>query len=344
MTLDLFNKNKTISMEFCSDEVKVVVGRYNKKNININQCFSIPVPDGLYEDGVIKDVDKYLHVLQNGLSDNKISRGDVYGVINSSNIIIREIRLPKVEEKQIASILNYQLDEYLPVDPEGYVVQYIPLDLVEEEGVEKQNVMLIGVPKYMVETHFNLLQNLGLKPVVLDYAGNAISKLIRFSDNINGIYDKNLAIACVALEEESTALNIINKGLMSVSRVVKEEISPLVYEDTEDSGYTHFKTFDDESFDTDVAIVSGLKSNLAVIFDRVEMIFRYYSSREENKDIDLVLVYGNRSDIDGIESFMSNYLHRPCVKLTVLDKVKFNGDLAKYANAIGALIRVNGVK
>lgn len=326
-------------MEFCSDEVKVVVGRYNKKNITVDKCFSIPVPDGLYEDGVIKDMEKYFHVLQKGLSDNNISRGDVYGVINSSNIIIREIRIPKVDQKQIAAILNYQLDEYLPVDPEGYVVQYIPLDVVDEEGVEKQNVMLVGVPKYMVETHFNLLQNLGLKPVIMDYAGNAISKLIRFSDNINGIYDKNLAIACVALEEESTALNIMNNGLMSVSRVVKEEISPLVYEDSP------FKTMDDsESNDTDVAVVSGLKSNLAVILDRIEMIFRYYSSREENKDIDLVLVYGNRSDIDGIESFMSNYLNRPCVKLTVLDKVKFNGDLANYANAIGALIRVNGVK
>ncbi len=41
---------------------------------------------------------------------------------------------------------------------------------------------------------------------------------------------------------------------------------------------------------------------------------------------------------------MSNYLNRTCVKLNSLDKVKFNGDLSKYANAIGALIRVNGVK
>jgi type IV pilus assembly protein PilM len=336
MTLGLFNKKMTISIEFRADEIRVVEGRYNKKNIIVNKCFTIPVPEGLYEDGVIKDMEKFSYVLQKGLSKNNVSRGEVYGVINSSNIIIREIRLPKVEEKQIASILNFQLDEYLPVDPEGYVVQHIPLDIVEEDGVEKQNVMLIGVPKYMVETHLNLLQNLGLKPVALDYAGNAISKLIKYSDTINGIYDNDITIACVDLEQESTTLNITNKGIMSISRVIKEEISPTVDE-------TPFMTLD-ESDDQDVAIASGLRGKFAVILDKIDMVFRYYNSRETDKDIELVLIYGNHSHVDGIEDLMSSYFDMPCVKLNVLDKVKFYGDLAIYANAIGALIRVNGVK
>lgn len=334
--MSLFSKKTTISIEFCSDEVKVVEGRYNKKNIAVDKCFSIPVPQGLYEDGVIKDVDEFMHIMQKGLSERHVNRGEVYGVINSSNIIIREIRIPKVEQKQISAILNYQLDEYLPVDPEGYVVQYIPLELVEEDGVEKQNIMLVGVPKYIVETHLNMLQNLGLKPVVLDYTGNAISKLIRFSDKINGIYDNNITIACVDLGHESTGLNITDKGQMSISRVVKAEISPLVLETSIEPSY------DDN--DRDVAVVSGLKTYLAVLLDGIDMVFRYHKSREAAKDIELVLIYGNYADVDGIEELMTTYFDKPCVKLNVLDKVRFNGDLAKYANAIGALIRVNGVK
>lgn len=339
MTLSLFNKKTTFSIEFRADEVRVVEGRYNKKNIIVNQCFTIPVPEGLYEDGVIKDMEKFSDILQIGLSKNNISRGEVYAVINSSNIIIREISIPKVEEKQIASILSYQLDEYLPVDPEGYVVQYIPLSIVNEDGVEKQNIMLVGVPKFMVETHFNLLQNLGLKPAALDYTGNAISKLIRFNDSINGVYDKDITIACVNLEQKSTALNIINNGLMSISRVLKEEISQVVYE-------TPFKTFNESYYedDEDVAVVSGLRGNLAVILDRIDMVFRYYNSRETDNKIKLVLIYGNYPHNDGIEELMSSYFDIPCVKLISLDKIRSYGDLAVYANAIGALIRVNGVK
>ena len=196
--------------------------------------------------------------------------------------------------------------------------------------------MLVGVPKFMVETHFNLLQNVGLKPVALDYAGNAISKLIRLNDSINGMYDKDITIACVNLEHESTAVNIINNGLINISRVLKEEISPVVCETT-------FNNFD-ESYDQDVAVVSSLKGNLSVILDRIDMVFRYYNSRETDNKIELVLVYGNYSHVDGIEGLMSSYFDIPCVKLISLDKIKFYGHLTVYANAIGALIRVNGVK
>jgi len=330
--LGLFNKRTTVSMEFCSDEVRVVEGRFNKKNVTVDKCFTIPVPQELYEDGVIKDMEEFTHILQTGLLKNNVSRGEVYGVINSSNIIIREIRIPKVEVKQIASILNYQLDEYLPVDPEGYVVQYLPLDVVEEDGFEKLNVMLIGVPKFMVETHLNLLQNVGLKPVVLDYAGNAISKLIRLNEGINGMYGKDVTVACVNLEQNSTALNIVDNGLIGMSRVVREEINPTV-----------FKTLE-ASYDEDAAAVSGLSVNLASILEKIDMVFRYYNSSEKDKNIELVMVYGSYADADGIEELMSSYFDIPCVKLNSLDKVKFFGDLARYADAIGALIRVNGVK
>jgi type IV pilus assembly protein PilM len=349
--LGLFSKKTTISMEFCSHEVRIVVGRYNKKNILVENFFTIPVSEGLYEDGIIKDVDKFMHELQEGLAKNKVSGGEVYGVINSSNIIMREIKIPKVEEKQIASIIDYQLDEYLPVEPEGYVVQFIPLDFIIEDGAEKQNIMLIGVPKTIVEPHLNLLQNLGLKPVVLDYAGNAISKLISFNEKINGAYDNTITVACIDLEHESTALNILEKGLMSISRVVKEEISPIVLEDA--ALTTDESTQPVESPDTgeanvpdgsDNAVASGLKRNLGVILDGIDMVFRYYSSRETENDIDLILLHGDYSNIDGIENLISRYFDIPCVKLNALDKVKFNGDLAKFANAIGALIRVNGVK
>jgi type IV pilus assembly protein PilM len=349
--LGLFSKKTTISMEFCSHEVRIVVGRYNKKNILVENFFTIPVSEGLYEDGIIKDVDKFMHELQEGLAKNKVSGGEVYGVINSSNIIMREIKIPKVEEKQIASIIDYQLDEYLPVEPEGYVVQFIPLDFIIEDGAEKQNIMLIGVPKTIVEPHLNLLQNLDLKPVVLDYAGNAISKLISFNEKINGAYENKINIACVDLEHESTALNIIEKGMMSISRVVKEEIKPIVYEDaaltsdetsqpagSPETGGTN------EPDGSDNAVASGLKRNLGVILDGIDMVFRYYSSRETENDIDLILLHGDYSNIDGIENLISRYFDIPCVKLNALDKVKFNGDLAKFANAIGALIRVNGVK
>lgn len=326
--MDLFSKKSSISIEFCSDEIKVVEGKYNKKNIIIDKSFSIDVPDGLYSDGVIQNVDKLSNILERGLSDNGISRGDVYGVINSSHIIIREISIPKVEESQIDSILKYQLDEFLPVDPDAYVVQYILLNVVEEDGVEKQNIMLVGVPKEMVETHLNLLKNIGLKPAVLDYVGNAIAKLIKLNDNINDRYENNITIACVDIETEDIGLSIIEDGILSVSRIVRADILPI----------------DPGSNIDDYKEVTSIRSNLNDMLERIDMVFRYYTSRRIGNNIDLILLYGTYSNIEGIEELISNYYERPSLILSSLNNVKFDGDLAKYANPIGTLIRLDGVK
>ena len=95
------------------------------------------------------------------------------------------------------------------MEPEGYVVQFIPLDFIIEDGAEKQNI--ISVPKTIVEPHLNILQNL-VEAGGIGYAGNTISKLISFNEKINGAYDNTITVACIDLEHESTALNILKRG------------------------------------------------------------------------------------------------------------------------------------
>ena len=74
------------------------------------------------------------------------------------------------------------------------------------------------------------------------------------------------------------------------------------------------------------------------------MIFRYYRTREIGNDINLVLLHGGLSNIKGIDKLFTESFNIPCVKLDSISKVKFNGNLSKYANAIGGLIRLDGVK
>ena len=79
------------------------------------------------------------------------------------------------------------------------------------------------------------------------------------------------------------------------------------------------------------------------ILYQVEMIFRYYRTREIGKEINLIVIHGTMSDLNGTEEIFSNHFDRPCIILKSLNKVKFNGDLSKYAMAIGGLIRAGEV-
>ena len=353
--MNLLGSKSTLSIDFGADEIKVVEGKFSKKGVVISNSLSIPVPKDLYIDGEIQDMDQFSYLLRNGLLQHKISQGDAYGVLNSSKVIMREITMPKVGENQIESILKYQLEDYLPINPEAYVVNHITLGSIMDEGIEMLNILLVGVPRIIVESHLNLFKNANLKPSVLDYSGNVINKLIYVGENINNFYDNQSTIACIDLGYDSTGLTITHQGAIKVSRIIEvgtknmlkdlqlrldgiseEDILNKIY-DIEDINKDFFPNSEKE------ILVQGIRSYFNDMLDRIEMIFRYYKTREIGNDIGLILLHGGMSNIKGIDKFFNNYYDKPCVKLSSLSKVKFNGDLSKYANAIGGLIRLGEV-
>lgn len=300
-------------------------------------------------------MDQLGYVIRDGLASNKISKGNVHAVVNSSRIILREVAFPKVDANEVDNLIKYQLGDYVPINPEDYVVKYINLGSFLDNGVEKLNILLIGVPNYVVQGHLQLIKNLNLKPVVLDYKGNAICKLLSFAETINNRHGRGETIAFIDLSYENTGLTIIKDELIKVSRIIEGGFGNLLnnikdrFDLSEDDVLDRIVNIDDISerisqINENYEIVEELRRNVQEIMDRVEMIFRYYRTREIGNNIDLLILHGGLSEMNGIEKIFSNFFDTPAMKLETISKLKFDGDLSKYANAIGGLIRLNEVK
>ena len=350
--MELFRSGKTLSIDFGAEEIKIVEGKANKKGIVINKDFSVKLPEETYKDGEIMDMDGLSYLLKASLAEHSVGSMDVHGVINSSKIIMRDITMPMVSDDHIRSILSYQLEDYIPINPEEYVVKFIKLGAIYEDNVEKVNLLLIGIPKHIVESHFNLLKNVNLKPVALDYQGNAINKLINLGDNINGIYNNRDTVTNIDMGFDNTSITISNNGVIKVSRIIEGGANEILlslkdkFDYSDDELMKKIMNMDDitqavsEEVE-DYEIYQKTEETIRAIIDRIEMIFRYYRTREIGNEINLVLLHGGLSNINGIEKLFTDSFNIPCVKLDSISKVKFNGNLSKYANAIGGLIRLD---
>lgn len=347
---------KVLSIDFGADEIKIIEGQGSKKGINISKAFTVDLPKDVYHNGEILDQVAIVSSLKTSLKENKVSTNLTYGIINSSSIITREVSIPKVPEKEIASIINYQLDNFLPVDPEDYVVNHIVLGNNMEEEVEKLDILLVGVPKKMVLNHLDLIKEVGLKPEVLDFQSNSMAKLLEFNSMVNDYYTtRDVAIASVDMGYDSSKLTIIKNGKIEVSRVIDvgaktvyENLSSLFdysYDEREDKvrSIEDINASSDE-FDDYFRMLNITRTTLDNLLEKIEVVFRYYTSRQNLNFINYILLQGGFSNIEGIESLFSSYFNIPTVKLSSLDKIKWKGDFTKYANAIGGLIRNDEVQ
>lgn len=354
--MGILKNGKIVSLDFGSDSIKGVEGKYSKKGLLVDKCFTIELPKELYFDGEIKDLDQMTYLIRAGLSEHGIGQDDAHCVVNSSTVVMREVTLPKVTPEEIQAIINYQLEDYIPINAEDYIVKYISLGSRVEEGIEKLLLMLVGIPRTLIQSHLTLLKNVNLKPAVMDYHGNAIAKLIANGGMINETYAPNNTVACIDLGAKSTSLSIVEDGIIRVARELDtgsdyffrevEKKAPMFEEEEILKLLTQLDDINKKPSGEgdEVAAIETFRDSLYEIYDKIEMIFRYYKTREVSNEINLILLYGGLSKIKGIEKMFRDFFGIDTVVLNSMERVKLNGDLNRYANAIGGLIRYSEVK
>lgn len=355
MNLSFLPKRKILSLDIGSYEIKAVKGKVTKKGIIIENCFTISTPKDAYNNGEIVDKDLIYYVLNEGLKENKVKSKDVYLTINSPSIITREVIIPKVEYEEIENILSFQLEDYIPMNPKNYIVQFKIVGTIYEGDIEKIKILLIAIPKKTVESHHKLLKDLDLNPVVLDYQPNSIAKIIKYNELINDTYyTENITFVAIDIGYDSTKVSIIKNGIIQVSRVVEiagKHIDQNIlnfFEYGQEELEEKKRVIDDinhvdEEYSDYSRLVDIIRNSFENLNEKIEIIFRYYLTRETGNKINMILLLGGCANINGIANLYSNYFNIPSIKVESFNNVFFNGELSKYMNSIGSIIRTTEV-
>lgn len=350
MKLPLLSKN-IVSIDIGSYEIKIVEGKKVNNSIKIKKNFSLKTPEGSYDDGHIKDDRALYEVLRNGLKENKVSTKTAFLSIKSTDIITREIPFPAVSIKDIDGMLQYQLEEYLPMDISRYVIQYKIIGSYFVENQEKLKVLVVAAPKEIVEKHYFLLNELDLKPEVLDYQSNSISKLMDFAEIINEnllVYDKTVAF--VDLGHSNTNVLVVKNGKLQTSRPFKlsgkglhndiQNILSIQKNDVEEKLRSIGDIFiTKEDYSDSSRLENIIRRSLDNIIMEIDNIIKYYISKEIENEINLIVLTGGLSNFQGVDKLFEDYYNIETVVLKDVNRVNIQNSTNKYISCIGALLR-----
>ncbi len=348
-----FNKN-IISIDLGSFEIKMIEAKENKNGIQVNKAFSFKTPPGSYQNGYIKDFGTLAAMIKEELKDNKFHSGFCHMSIKSSAIISREVSFPAVSDAEIEGLLKYQLSEYLPMDASKYIVQHRIIGSSLDESKDKLVVMVVAIPKEIVDAHYNFLIALGVKPAILDYQSNSLWKLMNFTDYINrSITVRDKTIAIVDLGYSSTNITITKNGVLNTSRVIEiggmhldDHSEDLVAASAEDDSTESFlleETSNKNKFLDQSKYSRMVDTSVEGLMDRIEKVFKYYISKDMGNEIDQILIYGGAARIQGIEKTFTNYLNIPAALINGVGRVNIQDEPGKYLNCISAILRDDGV-
>lgn len=342
-----------ISIDLGTSFIKVAEGKYQKDKLSLNKVVQIPTPEGCITDGKIINAQAIIDVLSFLIKENSIRAKDVIFTTNSSSIINRDILIPVVQEEEMETVIRYEIQQYLPINLDDYIIQFIVLDEIVDDTGAKLKINVTSFPERMANTYYNVVNALELNPYALDVTYNSINKLANYSKyTSNNGQIIGGTVAFVDMGATSINVAIFKNGKLDFTRMIKSGGDNIDYALSQSLNMSIKSTESLKIKDGDLLRNSEedilnltIRKSVDDILEELERILQFYSNKS-NTTIDKIYIYGGTSNLKNIELYIKNKLNISVDNIEDIPNIDFtskdliNENLGQYLNAISAIIRL----
>ena len=216
----LFNrKSSGVGVELTPEKVNLARLRKQGSSLKLETLASVELSEGIYEEGQILDTAAMADAIQTVLTESKVKVRQATTAI-PGRAITRVIPVPaELDDQELREmVLNQEASLYLPFPREEADVDYQKLGFfVDEDGIEKVQVLLVAVRKDITDPYIDVFQEAGLRLNVLETSSFALIRTIR--EQLRQFTPQEAA-AVVDIEFESTEISIVVDGVPHFSRTV----------------------------------------------------------------------------------------------------------------------------
>lgn len=329
-----------IGIEIDSARLRVAEIEENGKKQQMLQCFSFPVPQGMVEDGEIRDTGNVADLLLDGLEAHNIRTKKVFFVAGSSRIANRRLKIPMVKKKQIQSLLEENSSEYFPIDLSKYVLSYTIMREITEpaEGnkpaVRQYVLMACAAPKSISTSCRETAELAGLTMIGIGYTGDSVYQAVK-EKYASGVH------LLAKIEMDHSTISIIRDGDLALQRTVSYGVdgaldvmmnSPAFGEFRDEwrafdrlRGKTCINTRLEDAevpADMDPALAEAradVTESFRYLIGNISRIMDYYISRNPGVTFDSVDCCGLGAGVKGLAKLFSYELTQQVTVLDALD-------------------------
>ncbi|MFW2502613.1 pilus assembly protein PilM [Clostridium diolis] len=345
-------KRKVIAFDMGSYMIKIVEGMYYKDELTIDKYITLKTPKNAIIDGEIKKSEELFLKLEQVMKENGIKAKYAICTNNSTLIINREILIPKVEEEEMDTVVRYEIQQYLPINLEDYILQVTILDEEETNLSKKINVRVIAYPEKIARGYYNLITKLNLKPYALDVNYNAINKFINCIDRNNEYeYNPKDSVAFIDMGASFIDVNIYKNGNLDFTRIIKaggNDLDEMLVERNlvSPDEVENFKVRNIDLEEPFEPVNIYVRETIDDWIEKIEKIIQFYKNKNMGDEVSSIVIFGGSSKLKGIDEYMTTKLSIKTKRKNGISKIAFKSSddgksIDDFINVIGSVIRLS---
>jgi type IV pilus assembly protein PilM len=271
----------------------------------------VPMPEGGVSNGEIRDSALVAEALKELWSRGKFRSRDVVLGVANQRVVVREVALPWLSDKELRESLPFQVQEFVPIPVEEAVLDFHVLEEFEREGRRMVRILLVAAQKGMIQQIVHAAEAAKLRPVGLDLVPFAIVRSVGSIEGSGLAGSEGGDEAIVDIGADTTSICVHAWGVPRFVRIlpsggrdvtdavaravgVPEEEAELIKRDGE-SGLAPEK----REQATQAAV-----SRAAAFADDIRSSLDFYQSQMPGAKIGRVLLTGGGSKLEGLQRML----------------------------------------
>jgi type IV pilus assembly protein PilM len=271
----------------------------------------VPLPEGAVANGEVRDQSAVAEALGELWRRGKFRSKEVILGLANQRVVVREVSLPWLAEKELRGSLPFQVQEYVPIPLDDAMLDYCVLGEFEREGRRMLRLLVVAAQKVMIQQIVQTVEAAHLRPVGMDLIPFAIVRSVGSVDGLGleGTEGGDEALVDVGADVTSICVHALGiprfvRILPSGGREVTGAVSAALGVDEATAEDLKRGTEPPEDAGRREDATTAALAKAASFADEIRSSLDFYASQSPGAKIGRVLLSGGGSKLQGLISLL----------------------------------------
>jgi len=300
--------NSVIGLDIGSHSIKLIELAKDRGVATLLAAGSIPTPPKALTSNIAADQEAVAVAVKKLVIDTGARTKNVNLSLPESQVFTRVIEVPQLSQRELASAIKYEAEQYIPLPLEQVNVDFSILRDAKQTGKNMMEVLLVAAPKALLEKYVAIMEMADL------YSTGAETEIIATSRALIRSVPTVKTVMVVSLGAQTTDLAILRAGVLAFTRTISaggEALSRAVAQGLDfdiRQAEEYKKTYGLQQDQLEGKILAAAKPIMDTILSEMKRAVAFYQEKNPNERVEAVLLSGGTARLPGMVIYMAQHM------------------------------------
>ncbi len=300
--------NLSLGLDIGSHTIKLVELATDGERVGLMAAGSTPTPPKGLTSSAPADMQAVATAIKKLIKDAGAKSKSIQIALPESKVFTRVIEVPALSDRELASAIKWEAEQYIPLPLDQVNVDYTILRTAAETGTNKMEVLLVGAPKMLLEKYLTIMELSELT------ATGAETEIIATSRALARSLPNIKSVMIVSLGAQTTDLAIVRNGTLSFTRSLAaggDALTRALAQGLEfniGQAEEFKKTYGVQPDKLEGKIVTAVKPIMDTLVAEMKRALAYYQEKYKDDHVQSVLLSGGTARLPGMVIYLAQAL------------------------------------